>query len=236
MGKPLIGDAQMLAIYETMVRLRALEPAGHGRSRHHARSAATPVALLAATLLQLRPVDLLITEGETAQADEVLRAAQEATFSPEVRAAMVAVEQCAAAIAVGHALAQLRGTRPGDDAPVTVALLRPMRTVTGEFAIALRLAGEHVLPLLFVVQDGLAVQAPRFESIENVEVVRIDANDAVACCRVMQESLLRTRNRWGAVVLHAVELPGSADPVVAFEAHLRRRGLAFDTAGEHATR
>ena len=231
MGKPLIGDAQMLAIYETMMRLRALEPAGHGRPRHYARTVPTPVALLAATLLQLRPWDLLVTEGEATPADEVLLAAQEATFSPEVRAASVAVEQGAAAVAVGHALAQLRRTRPGDDAPVTVALLRPMRTVTGEFAAALRLAGEHVLPLVVVVQDGLAAQAPRFESIEHVEVVRIDVNDAVACCRVMQESLLRTRNRWGAVVLHAVALPGSADPVVAFEAHLRRRGLAFDAAG-----
>ena len=234
MGKPLIGDGQMLAMYETMVRLRTMhaEMAASAPIRTSARAAMqTPqpdVALLAATLLQLRPGDVLVTGGEVPLAAEVLSLAQEATFCAEHKATQIGVLAGAEALfAAGHAYAQMRTARPGDDAPVTVALLNAEPRMTTAFDEAMRVASESVLPLVLIVQDGLAAEAHAIESIANVEVVRLDAEDAVACCRVMQESLLRARNRWGCTVLHAVHLPGGADPVVAFEAHLRRRGIQF---------
>ena len=229
MGKPLISDGQMLAIHTAMVRLREL----HAAQVKQAAGAAQPtrqadVALLAATLLQLRPCDTLITAEQAHLATEVLSMAQEATFSPEHRATQLSVFSGAEALfAAGHANAQLRTTRAADDAPVTVALVAAEPRVSAAFAEAMRLASRDVLPLVFIVQDGPAASACTLNSSENVEVVRMDAPDAVACCRVMQESLLRARNRWGCVVLHAVHVPGAPDAVVAFEAHLRRRGLQF---------
>ncbi len=227
MGKPLISDVQMLAIYETMLRLRSLEQEAHASASHTPAHAAgsriyAPIALLAATLLQLRPTDLLVIDTEDLLAKEVLIMAQETTFSPDSQATCVAVGTVAAAVASGHALALVRSARPGDDAPVTVALLRG--TPNG-LAETMQFAGASVLPLLLILQGGEAARARLIESIPNVEVIQIDANDAVACCRVMQESLLRTRNRWGCVLLQAVTLPGAADPVASFETHLRRRNL-----------
>lgn len=228
MGRPLIGDAQMLAIYETMVRLRALQPGAPTVSNPAAHAMGVirprPIALLAATLLQLRPIDIVLADGEDSLAAEVLALAQAATFSPESQTPCLDAGVAAAAIAAGYALAQQRMTRAGDDAPVTVALLRD----SGEdLTDVLHLAGASVLPLVVIVQCGRVSETPLLESLENVEVVRIDADDAVACCRVMQESLLRARNRWGAVVLQAVTLPNAVDPITALESHLRRRKLAF---------
>ncbi len=231
MGKPLIGDGQMLAMHATMVRLRELHTAGSIPTSSAGAAGPTrqpDVALLAATLLQLRPGDILVTNAEAQLAGEVLSMAQEATFSPEHTATQLVVSSGAEALfAAGHAYAQMRATRAADDAPVTVALLAAEPRMSPAFAETMRLASEQVLPLVLLLQDGLAADAHTIHSMENVEVVRVDAADAVACCRVMQESLLRARNRWGCVVLHAVHLPGAVDAVVAFEAHLRRRGLQF---------
>lgn len=228
MSKPLISDAQMLAIYETMVHLRALQPgvpAGSNPAAHAmGQVRPRPIALLAATLLQLRPTDIVLSDGEDRLAVEVLALAQAATFSPEVQTTFYDAGASAAAIAGGYALAQQRTTRASDDAPVTVALLRGTRD---DLTDVLHLAGASVLPLLLIVQCGDVRRATQIEAQANVEVIRIDADDAVACCRVMQESLLRARNRWGAVVLQAVTLPNTIDPIAALETHLRRRKLAF---------
>ncbi len=230
MGKSLISDAQMLAIHETMLHLRALEqevhdPFANAASRAAGRIPPRPISLLAATLLQLYPTDTVFTDGEDALAAEVLALAQAATFAPGHQASLFEAGNNTAALAAGHSLAQSRMTRPADDAPITVALLRD---TPADLDDLFHLAGTSILPLLLIVQSGDVTRSTSLESRTNVEVVRIDADDAVACCRVMQESLLRTRNRWGAVILQAVTLPGAVDPIAAFETHLRRRNLAFE--------
>ncbi len=229
MGKPLIGDGQMLAMHATMVHLRSLpQEMNPAPARASGTRREPDVALLAAALLQVRPGDLLVVGHGASLAAEVLALAQQWTFSPEHTATQVTVSAGAETLfAAGHAYSQMRTSRAGDDAPVTVALLPAEPRMSAAFAEAMRLAGENTLPLIIILQDGPAASAQRIDSIPNVEVVRIDAADAVACCRVMQESLLRARNRWGSVILHAVHLPGAADAVVAFETHLKRRGLEF---------
>ncbi len=92
-----------------------------------------------------------------------------------------------------------------------------------------------VLPLVVIVQDGPAAVARTLEQRRKCRSGTRRCGDAVACCRVMQESLLRARNRWGCVVLHAVHVPGATDAVVAFEAHLRRRPPVL-TGAAHAAR
>lgn len=222
MGKPLISDAQMRAIHTTMLRLReAAQPVR--RPAYVQVETEVPVAMLTACLLQMRNEDVLVTEGEDAQARAVLQLAQEASFQPEVVpfTLLSAERGSVATLAAGYALAQSHYSHPGDAAPVTLALLQPGTPV----AEAMRLAGEHRLPLILILRDEPNRPRVPLKAPENVEIVQVDAEDAVAVCRVMQESMLRARNRWGSVVLRAVTLPNTADPIVAFEAHLRRRGL-----------
>ncbi|MEK6398266.1 MAG: hypothetical protein V4734_09290, partial [Terriglobus sp.] len=58
-----------------------------------------------------------------------------------------------------------------------------------------------------------------------VPILPVDAGDAVAVCRVMQESLLRARNGWGGAVIHAITMPGENDAVAGMEERLRARGI-----------
>ncbi len=218
MGKPLIRDAQMLAMHAAMMQLRQAAP----RRSAAAAQGAWPIALLTATLLQLRSEDLLVTAGELPIAATALRNAQQSSFHPDLLPFSVTCPpETATAVAAGYALAQSHSTRPGDHAPLTVVLVGA-RTPQLD---ALQLAGKHLLPLLVVMRDEPGKPRPPLSAPDNVEVVPVDAEDAVAVCRVVQESMLRARNRWGAVVLRAITLPGSTDPITAFEAHLKLRGL-----------
>ncbi|GAA3763298.1 thiamine pyrophosphate-dependent enzyme [Terriglobus aquaticus] len=218
MGKPLISDAQMLAMHATMLQLRQAAP----RRSAAAAPGAWPIALLAATLLQLRSDDLLVTAGDLPLAETALRSGQQSSFHPDLLPfSLACAPDAAAAVAAGYALAQSHTTRPGDHAPLTMAMLGPGTPR----ADALQLAGQHLLPLLLVVRDEPGKPRPPITAPPHVEVVPVDAEDAVAVCRVMQESTLRARNRWGSVVLRAVTLPDSADPIAALEAHLERRGI-----------
>lgn len=218
MSKPLISDAQMLAMHAAMLQLRQAAP----RRSAAAAQGAWPIALMAAVLLQLRGEDVLVTAGELPLAQTTLRAAQASSFHPDLLPFTLACSpDTAAAVAAGHALAQSLAMRPGDRAPLTLAMLDARAPLSD----ALQLAGQHLLPLLAIVRDEPGKPRPPLQAPQNVEVVPVDADDAVAVCRVMQESTLRARNRWGAVVLRAVTLPGGLDPIAALERHLERRGL-----------
>lgn len=218
MGKPLISDAQMLAMHATMLHLRQAAP----RRSAAAAPGAWPIALLAATLLQLRSEDLLVTAGDLPLAMTALRSGQQSSFHPDLLPfSLAATPDTAAAVAAGYALAQSQSSRPGDHAPLTLAMLGSGVAISD----ALHLASNHMPPLLLVVRDEPGRPRPAMVAPPQVEIVPVDAEDAVAVCRVMQESTLRARNRWGSVVLRAITLPGSADPIAALEAHLQRRGL-----------
>ncbi len=111
MGKPLISDGQMLAMHAAMVRLRELH-AAHAVTQAAGAGASglapgrPDVALLAATLLQLRPCDTLVTDDDAHLAAEVLAMAQDATFSPEHTATHLGFRRCEALFAAGYAHAQ----------------------------------------------------------------------------------------------------------------------------------
>ena len=208
----------MLAMHAAMIQLRQAAP----RRSAAATAGSWPIALLAATLLQLRSEDLLVTAGDLPLAITALRSAQQSSFHPDLLPFSLACPpESAAAVAAGYALAQSHATRPGDHAPLTVVMLHAGMAQ----ADALQIAGKQQLPLLMILRDEPGKPRPPLSAPQHVEVVPVDAEDAVAVCRVVQESTLRARNRWGAVVLRAVTLPGSNDPIAAFEAHLERRGL-----------
>ena len=229
MGQPLISDAQLRAIHETMLRLREMEQDPlKRRGKDRRLYERQPIALLAATLLQLHTDDVLIADGPQPFAEATLAIAHEQTFHPGHQPTVIrsTTGTGAAMLAAGYALAQSRSTQPGDRAPVTTALLQHDAPIDE----AMRLAGESSLPLILILRDPPGAARRKLISPTNVEIINIDAEDAIACCRVMQESLLRTRNRWGAVVLRGLTLPGSLDPVAAITGHLHRRGIAVPSS------
>ncbi len=86
---------------------------------------------------------------------------------------------------------------------------------------------ERNLPLLVIAQGEPEPRADihRRATATKIPILPVDDSDAVAVCRVMQESTLRARSGWGGVVIHATRLLGSADPVAGMEQRLRIRGL-----------
>jgi hypothetical protein len=224
LGKPLISDAAMRSMFDTMKHLRALksEPGLlHGLSRaDRAEFVAQPEALHAALLLQLHRRDTLVTQGTDTMANAALTAYFPDGATPSaVHTCSGSGDECAA-VAVGVALRQTRGS---GNRPVVVALLRSYPALTG----VLQMIQDHDLSLLIVTQSEpeTKVETQRRLSGTKVQILTVDDSDAVAVCRVVQESILRARNGWGGAVIHAARIAGAPDAIEGMEQRLQRRGL-----------
>ncbi|WP_156993501.1 hypothetical protein [Terriglobus sp. TAA 43] len=225
MGKPPISDAAMRKMYETMKALRSAKrdaPTWTGVTRNAKASAmAEPESLLVGILSQLHRRDTVVTAGEL----PLLKTAVESYFPISVASLHTVVcngstEECAS-VAAGMALRSMDATR--EPKPVTVVLLQDFPALQG----TLKLMESNDLPLLVIAKgeaESRAVAEKRMRSTQ-VPILPADAADAVAVCRVMQESLLRARNGWGGSVIHAIAVPGAADSVAGMEERLRARGL-----------
>ena len=227
MGKPLISDAAMRSMYTTMQQLRMIKrdrTASESLSRsERAAMQAQPEALHAALLSQMHRRDTLLTEGD----DPLATAAVASYFPVEVSSLHTVVcpgtgEECAA-VAAGMALKQAETARANGVHPVTVALLREYPALHG----VLSLIEQHQLPLLIVVRSEPLTRADSNRRMQGtkVPILPVDDADAVAVCRVVQESMLRARNGWGGAVIHATRLAGAPDALAAMEQRLRVRGL-----------
>lgn len=235
MGKPLISNAAMRGMYETMHRMRSAkqDPARFSSMPRSERTAvlAEPESLLAALMSQVHRRDTLLTQG----ASPLLPVAMAVYFQPEATPAQhsfhASTEECAA-VTAGMALRSLRRMRAANEAsalgqapprPVFIALLRDFPPLTG----VLKLIEQDDLPVLLVVggpPESRSDAQRRLQST-SVAIMTVDGADAVAVCRVAQESLLRARNGWGGAVMHATALPGSTDPLLLLKQHLEGRGL-----------
>ncbi|SDF28844.1 hypothetical protein [Terriglobus roseus] len=225
MGKPPISDAAMRKMYETMKALRSAKrdtSTWTGVARNvKAAATAEPESLLAGILSQLHRRDTVVTAGEL----PLLKTAVESYFPISVASLHTVVcngstEECAS-VAAGMALRSMDATR--DPKPVTVVLLQDFPALLG----TLKLMESNDLPLLVIAKgeaESRAIAEKRMKSTQ-VPILPVDAADAVAVCRVMQESLLRARNGWGGSVIHAIAVPGASDSVAGMEERLRARGL-----------
>jgi hypothetical protein len=225
MGKPLISDATMRGMYDTMLRLRAAKREIRGLSRaDKAELQMQPEALAAAVLSQMHRRDTLVTEG----AMPLFEAARFSWFPDAdagVHAALplIACEGSAeesAALAAGIAMKPSVATH---NRPVVVAVLRSFPALAG----VLKLMEVQGFSLLVIVQGEAEskVDMNRRIASTKVPIMPVDDSDAVAVCRVMQESMLRARNGWGGAVIHAVRMPGAPDGVEGMRERLERRGL-----------
>lgn len=228
MGKPLISDAAMRGMYHTMQQVRAAKSnatlSGNLPRADRSRLQAQPESLYAALLSQVHRRDTLLIEGN----DALMLAAVDAHYGSDGRRAGVYAlqansEECAG-IATGMALQQAVGTRtPTVPRHVIAALVRAFPPMPG----MLRLIEERNLAVLLIVQGEPESRADAQRRLlsTKVPVMPVDAADAVAVCRVMQECMLRARNGWGGTVIHALTLPGAPDPLALLEEHLRKRGI-----------
>jgi len=225
LGKPPISDAAMRKMYDTMKSLRQARrdaATWKGVPRDvKAASMAEPESLLAGIFSQLHRRDTIVSAGEL----PLLKTAIASYFPVSVASlrnvACSGTDEECASVAAGMALRSMDPTR--DPKPVTVAILRSFPALLG----TLKLMESDDLPLLIVVKgeaEARAVAEKRMKSTQ-VPILPVDAGDAVAVCRVMQESLLRARNGWGGAVIHAIAMPGAADAIEGMEERMRMRGL-----------
>jgi len=119
---------------------------------------------------------------------------------------------------------------------ITVAFCGDMRSLTGPCQEAMRFAGVHRLPILYVcwnrrpeLDNALETQACGFPCIT------VDGNDAVAVYRVASEAITHARKGNGPTLIECKtgfdsgpvdEQPQSAaDPLLNMEKYLTRKGL-----------
>ena len=249
---PLLPDAELRALLALTKRCATLDAAA-ARKASKAPGASLKVpptreAMLAATMLQLQPGDLLVGDPN----DTTAAALAPAPLKPAAAGAstlpagtknssrlMLATAMAAALKAGGTDRLVLGSVRAGTPQP--------------EWAGALAWAQERLLPLILLCADpggssafrGSPRQKPgAFEwgAVERsaaqlqMPILCVDGEDAVAVYRVMQESVLRARAGGGPAVLWAMlpsarELkagrPRGAKPLGRLERYLRARRIAF---------
>lgn len=101
---------------------------------------------------------------------------------------------------------------------------------------ALKFAAVHKLPIVFVIENGIAVENPGGDPVPHLEPlsflardygfpgILVDGSDAVAVWRVAQESIHRARNGSGPTLIDC-RTDSPRDPLAHMEHYLRRRSL-----------
>ncbi len=234
---PLLPHSKLRELHTLMVRCRSLELRQTSRK-------STREALLAATLIHLLPGDLLSGNA----GDRVVE-----KLAPEGKH-----QQPAGTLVGGDAIgerltvcaAAARGLQAAGSDGVMLAFARAGGPEQGWMA-ALQWAQQSQLPLLLACSDatngapsGSRKEAEpaidfstmsRFAKRHHLPVLTVDGEDAVAVYRVMQESVLRTRQGGGPSVLWAVMTPGrslakmprSCQPIARLRSYLAARKISL---------
>lgn len=221
-----------------MVRARSLDrkqtPKGSARE-----------ALLAATLIQLLPGDLVSSTAEDGVVEKL------APESKNLRAAGSLIGTFDFDSRLMLATATARGLQAAGTDGLVLAFARAGSVEHGWMA-ALEWAQRTQLPLLLACSDATngassaagkrAESAIDFASISRfakrhkLPVLTVDGEDAVAVYRVMQESVLRARQGGGPAVLWAVmtpvrsiaTMPASDHPIARLRKYLAARKISLN--------
>jgi TPP-dependent pyruvate/acetoin dehydrogenase alpha subunit len=138
-------------------------------------------------------------------------------------------------LAIGAALA-LASKKKGQ---LVLANIYPGELTLPEWKPIFRLASAHSAPILFVALPAFG-NSPKpgklaeLSTSASVPGIPVDAVDAVALYRVVQESMVRVRAGGGPVLMECVPFqlagqdPQSSDPVLAMRASLVHRQIADD--------
>ena len=125
---------------------------------------------------------------------------------------------------------------------VVVALSAEDSSTPDRWHEAMKFAGIHKLPIIYVLQRGSVFDlepAKRNPALDDLSFVArdcgfpaiiVDSNDAVAVWRVAQESVHRARNGAGPTLIECeTQLSYASDPLAQMEHYMKKRG-AWDEA------
>lgn len=234
---PLLPHRQLRDLHALMVRSRALE-------RKHSSRPSTREALLAATLIQLLPGDLL----SSSNGDAVVEALAPEGKHHQPQGSLVGGSSAQTRLPLCAAAA--RGLQAAGGNGVLLAYARAGVPEPG-WMDALEWAQESQLPLVLACSDATngASSSPRksaeaaidfstmshFAKRHKLPILTVDGEDAVAVYRVMQESVLRARQGGGPSVLWAVmtpprsiaAMPASCQPSARLRSYLRARKISL---------
>jgi hypothetical protein len=232
---PLLPHSKLRELHALMVRARGLE-------RKQTPGNAAREALLAATLIQLLPGDIVSGSngdsvvGKLAPEDKRQRPAGSLLGAPSSEAR---IEACAAAA---------RGLQAAGADGLLLAFVRA-GTIEPRWTSALEWAQASQLPLLVACSDATNGISPAYKKrpeppldFANISrlakrlklpVLTVDGEDAVAVYRVMQESALRARVGGGPSILWAVmtparsvaTMPASSQPIARLRSYLAARKI-----------
>jgi len=122
------------------------------------------------------------------------------------------------------------------DGHIAVAFMGGVPSALDAWHNALKLAGNHKLPIIFVAQnshreeDDLSAQALQY----GLPCIPVDAADVVAVYRVAFESITRVRQGNGPTLIECKSYPQNRasnlkDPLETMEQHLAAKGLFSDS-------
>lgn len=236
----LISDKTFQRMHAAMATLRS-------SAKRNAGSRGAEAAI-AGTIVDLRPSDLILAPTSLFPATMVADGLLQLTSSGRKTSLDTSIPIIsttspgagpiiAAGAALGRSTAALeRGTLQHDS--VIVAFGTPGVAHRPDWLEALRLAGAHRLPILFVLLPGDEAEAARIGSeavSAGVITIPVDTSDAVAIYRVAFESLARARRRTATTLIVSTQYKiedakpsRSEDPIKKLESYLKNKGIAIN--------
>jgi pyruvate dehydrogenase E1 component alpha subunit len=221
-----------------MVRSRSLD-------RKQSPTGSAREALLAATLIQLLPGDVV----SSAAGDGVVEKLAPEGKNPRAGGSMIGTFEFDSRLTLCAATA--RGLQAAGTDGLILSFARAGSVEHGWMA-ALEWAQKAQLPVVLACPDGTNgasstaakhaepvldfASMSRFAQRNKLPVLTVDGEDAVAVYRVMQESVLRVRQGGGPSVLWAVmtparsiaTMPASAQPIARLRKYLAVRKIALN--------
>jgi len=225
-GAPsIISSDKLRQLYTTMLKCRILE--SHVRKFSGVSSWKGREAVATAAAIDLQLHDAIVAFPSTVIPSFLRGTALQSVLDSHSAAQKLNKSQAECALATGIAYARSVENKES----VTVAFLSdsPERYDGGREA--LRFAGEHKLPILYLYGGPLpdAMQAYAY----GFPLIPVDGNDVVAVYRVAHECLVRARQGGGpSMIAHSGcsrnGAPAKNDPILKMERYLSRKGLFTD--------
>ena len=248
---PLIPNKRLRELYTAMAELRLLEEHVATLQRHVKPAASLQfnpgeAAIRVSSALSLLAGDVTSDPApgiatrflRGAKLDEVLQSAQLTAGTAPLASTELpfAIDpERRLLLAIGAALALASKKRGA----LVLASIYPGELTLPEWKPIFRLASAHAAPILFVALPSFGASPKAGKLAEcstsaGVPGIPVDAVDAVALYRVVQESMVRVRAGGGPVLMECIpfQIPGQdaqpTDPVFAMRASLTHRRIADD--------